>query len=313
MPKHVMVCISGFSGVGKDECASVLLNKFGAVQTGLADPAKRHMADVYGFSYEQLFGPSKFRNAGDLRFPKNLARDVGLTPCPDGVIPPYEKLEGSEELRGKKLWSFAIQGRKSVSGPLAEILSKLVTFTDEHGVRYFVAEGDPRFWLSPRESLQLYCELMNNLYLDTWVEKGINIHRQLGEVHQEDENDVFMRYAYDRMKGVVLNDIRNGENWKKNVGYTVTCFADFRHWHEVRAAKRVTDMTSVLVRIRSQRVPAPPFQHRSETEQATIPDSEFDFVLQNDGSVEEAHVRMEKMMRSVLSGEWTRSAGTRFL
>ena len=304
-----MVCISGFSGVGKDECASVLLNKFGAVQTGLADPAKRHMADVYGFSYEQLFGPSKFRNAGDVRFPKNVCKDLGLTPCPEAVnaSPPDDRL------RGKKLWSFTVDGRKGISGQLAEVLPKLVQVTEDSGTRYFIAEGDPFFWLSPRESLQLYCELMNNLYLDTWVEKGINIHRQLGEVHQEDENDIFMRYAYDRMKGVVLNDIRNGESWKKNVGYTVTCFADFRHWHEVRAAKRVTGMTSVLVRIRSNRVPEPPFQHRSETEQATIPDSEFDFVLQNDGSVEEAHVRVEKMMRSVLSGEWDRSAGTRFM
>jgi len=310
-----MVAISGFSGAGKDECASVLLNKFGAVQTGLADPAKRHMADVYGFSYEQLFGPSKFRNAGDIRFPKNICKELGLagqlhelTPCP-------EDLPSSMNVGLKKPWYFEVQGRRAFSGPMAEILPTLKSSERGTGIAtlYFVEEGDPRFWLSPRESLQLYCELMNNLYLDTWVEKGINIHRQLGEVHQEDENDIFMRYTYDRMKGVVQNDIRNEDNWKKNVGYTVTCFADFRHWHEVRAAKRVTDMTSVLVRIKSQRVPVPPFQHRSETEQATIPDSEFDFVLQNDGSVEEAHVRMEKMMRSVLSGEWVRSAGTRFL
>lgn len=291
-----MFCISGFSGVGKDECASVLLNKFGAVQTGLADPAKRHMADVYGFSYDQLFGPSKFRNAGDIRFPKNVMKDLELTSCTDEVhsSPPHESL------KGKKLWSFAVQGRKSFSGALAEILPKLVTIADERETRYFVEQGDPRFWLSPRESLQLYCELMNNLYLDTWVEKGINIHRQLGEVHQEDDNDIFMRYAYDRMKGVVQNDIRNGENWKKNTGYTVTCFADFRHWHEVRAARRVTDMTPILLRILSERVPTPPYPHRSETEQATIPNSEFHFVLQNDGTVEEAHAKMNYVMQQVL-------------
>lgn len=296
MPKHFMVAISGFSGVGKDECASVLLNKFSAVQTGLADPAKRHMADVYGFSYDQLFGPSKFRNAGDLRFPKNVCKELGLNPCTDDVhaSPPHESL------KGKKLWSFAVQGRKSFSGALVEILPKLVTIADERETRYFVEQGDPRFWLSPRESLQLYCELMNNLYLDTWIEKGINVHRQLGEVHQQDEHDIFMRYTYDRMKGVVQNDIRNEGNWKKNTGHIVTCFADFRHWHEIRAAKRVTDMVPVLVRIRSERVPTPPYQHRSETEQATIPDSEFHFVLENNGTVADAHAKVESMMERVL-------------
>ncbi len=197
MLKHFMVCISGYSGVGKDECASVLIKDFGGVQTGLADPAKRHMADVYGFSYEQLFGPSKFRNAGDLRYPKNVAKELDLSPCPGGhpLIP--------EEWHSKSLWSFVINGRKGVSGPLAEILPKLTQVTEDSGTRYFVEEGDPRFWLSPREALQLYCELMNNLYLDTWIEKGINIHRQLGEIYGHDDTDVCYKFWYDRMRGVV--------------------------------------------------------------------------------------------------------------
>lgn len=301
-----MVCISGFSGVGKDECASVLLNQFGAVQTGLADPAKRHMADVYGFSYEQLFGPSKFRNAGDVRFPKNVCKDLGLTPCPEGMAV-------SENIGMIKPWYFEVKGRESFSGPMAEILPTLKTCSRGTTIstRYFVEEGDPRFWLSPRESLQLYCELMNDLYLNTWVEKGINIHRQLGDVVRSDESRVHMKYRYDRMVGLVENSTHENEGWKDNRGYIVTCFADFRHWHEVLAAKRVTDMTSVLVRIKSKRVPVPPFQHRSETEQATIPDSEFDFVLQNDGTVAEAHVKMETLMESILSNEWNRDSGTR--
>lgn len=297
MPKHFMVCISGFSGVGKDECASVLIEKFGAVQTGLADPAKRHMADVYGFSYDQLFGPSKFRNAGDVRFPKNVCKELGLTPCTDGVNanPPFE------ELRGKKLWEFTVEGRKSFGGALAEILPKLSSVSEENRTVFYVTEGDPRFWLSPRESLQLYCELMNNLYLDTWIEKGINVHRALGEVHDQDSKDICYKYWYHRMKGLVERDTKSETSWEKNKGYLVTCFADFRHWHEVRAAKRVTDMTPVLVRIRSERVPKPPYDHRSETEQMTIPDSEFHFVLENNGTVADAHAKVESLMERVLA------------
>jgi hypothetical protein len=296
MPKHFMVCISGYSGVGKDECASVLLKKFGAVQTGLADPAKRHMADVYGFSYDQLFGPSRFRNAGDIRYPKNVAKDLGLHPCTDDVHakPPFE------ELCGKRLWEFSVEGRKSFSGELAEILPKLPSVSDEAGTRFFVEQGDPRFWLSPRESLQKYCELMNSFYLDTWVEKGINVHRQLGEIRKMNENRMQMACRYERMLGVVQNNAAEGEGWVDRREAFVTCFADFRHWHEVRAAKRVHDMVPVLMRIRSHRVPNPPYDHRSETEQATIPDSEFHFVLENDGTVEEAHAKVEHVMQYVL-------------
>jgi hypothetical protein len=308
MPKHFMVCISGFSGVGKDECASVLLNKFGAVQTGLADPAKRHMADLYGFSYDQLFGPSKFRNAGDVRLPKNLAKDLCLTPCP-------EEMPVSMDAGLKKPWYFDVEGRKSFSGPMAEILPTLKS--SERGTltttRYFVEEGDPRFWLSPRESLQLYCELMNNLYLDSWVEKGINTHRQLGEVHEQDATDICYKYWYHRMQGLVLRDTKSEASWETNKDYLVTCFADFRHWHEVRAARRVKDMVPVLVRIRSERVPAPPYQHRSETEQATIPDSEFDFVLVNNGTVADAHAKVEMMMNSVITEDGAKAPGVRVL
>lgn len=302
MSKHFMVCISGFSGVGKDECASVLVNKFGAVQTGLADPAKRHMADTYGFSYDQLFGPSKFRNAGDLRYPKTLNLQLGLTPCTDEVLasPPAEKL------RGKRLWSFDYSGL--ATHELESILSGLISTCEpgigrEPGKRtYYVEEGDPKFWLSPREALQLYCELMNNLYGNTWIDKGIRVHRQLAEIHQQGDGEVFRRHSYDRMKGVIQNNLRDGENWKEDPGYFVTCFADFRHWHEVRGAKAAgPGLTPVLIRILSERVPKPPYNHRSETEQATIPNSEFHYVLQNDGTVADAHAKVEHVMKEILN------------
>src|SRR5690606_12488317 len=85
---------------------------------------KRHLADLYDFTEEQLFGPSAFRNKGDLRYPKK-------------------------------------------------------TLTDFNFHDFDIEEGDPKYWLSPREALQLYCEQMNNLYLNTWIEKGIRIHQEI--------------------------------------------------------------------------------------------------------------------------------------
>ncbi len=276
--------------MGKDECASVLVKKFGAVQTGLADPAKRHMADLYGFTEDQLFGPSTSRNAGDLRYPKDFLAGLDFAHTDSSWTLRIQ----SEAASTMKLEADLVRWHHANDPKLPPVGME----RDGKDVVFTGRSGDPRLWLSPRESLQLYCELMNTLYLDTWVKKGIDVHRQLGEVHAGDDEDVFMRYEYDRMKGVIRNE--HGGNWRKNVGHFISCFADFRHWHEIRAARRVTDMVPVLVRVKSKRVPSPPYQHRSETEQATIPDSEFDFVLQNDGSVEEAHAKVERMMDSVL-------------
>ena len=150
-----------------------------------------------------------------------------------------------------------------------------------------VAEGDPRFWLSPREALQKYGELMNSMYLDSWVRKGIEIHRKIATGE----------YLYSKMGGVMRDSSFVGPG----PGTVVTCFSDFRHVHEVRAARRAEadpDVTSVLVRIRSKRVPHPPFDHRSETEQVSIPDFEFDFVVHNDGSVKDLHEAVDLIAAS---------------
>jgi hypothetical protein len=45
----------------------------------------------------------------------------------------------------------------------------------------------------------------------------------------------------------------------------------------------------VLIRVKRPSIPNPPYNHRSETEMATIPDSVFDFVVNNNGTVEDLH------------------------
>src|SRR5271157_5972054 len=76
--RHLMICVSGWAGTGKDECSGRLVREHQAIHTGLADPGKRHMADAYGFTAEQLWGPSKFRNAGDKRYPKPQVKEFGF-------------------------------------------------------------------------------------------------------------------------------------------------------------------------------------------------------------------------------------------
>lgn len=66
--------ICGAAGSGKDAAAEVLLRYGGWVRIGLADPMKRFCQEVFGFSHEQVWGPSEARNAPD---PRYLRRRTG--------------------------------------------------------------------------------------------------------------------------------------------------------------------------------------------------------------------------------------------
>lgn len=285
--RHFMICISGFSGAGKDECAAKLVSERAAVQTGLADPAKRHMADVYGFTEQQLFGPSAFRNAGDLRYPKNNQREMGLRPFngplpseKDGLVLPVKKGIPEPLDPEARYWSYDgrdANGRAYVPAKLGHAL-------------FLVKEGDPEFWLSPREVLQQYCEKLNNFYLDTWVRKGVEDQLLLASGD----------YEYSRMGGVQ----KASRDWAAGMSQVFTCFADFRHIHECRYVRNAGGMTfrPVLVRVKRPSILVPPYDHRSETEQVKIRDAAFDAVLVNDKTVADLHAAIEEVAEMAVRG-----------
>jgi hypothetical protein len=66
----MIIGISGLAGSGKDTCADFLVRDHGFVKVALADLIKRMVRDVFGFSYEQLWGPSSERNKPDERYPR---------------------------------------------------------------------------------------------------------------------------------------------------------------------------------------------------------------------------------------------------
>lgn len=57
-----LIGIAGQSGSGKDTAASWIANNYGAITIAQADPLKRFTKDVFGFTEEQLWGPSELRN-----------------------------------------------------------------------------------------------------------------------------------------------------------------------------------------------------------------------------------------------------------
>jgi len=315
--KHFMVCISGFSGSGKDEFARTMVEELGAPKVGLADPAKRHMADLYGFTEQQLFGPSAARNAGDVRYPKRAffesglcISSVGAENVPEGLQwPRGASPEICRLIPGVKYWE--MQDRRAAPSTLKAIAGSPFVPGQLGDATVYVQEGDPHFWLSPRESLQLYCELMNTMYGDTWIRKSVSVHMQLGRT-VEVRGHRFMQYAYDRMSGLVVPDAANLVPAPEDGGAFFSCSADFRHRHEFNLVRKIRSdsFVPVTVRVRRPSVPDPPFDHRSETEQATIPDGFFDFVVDNDGTVEDLHDKARRVLDAVQTPGWQPVRGT---
>jgi hypothetical protein len=257
MRKHIIVCFSGFAGVGKDEACKHLVNKYNALHTGLVDPAKRHLHELYGFSELQLFGPSKYRNLGDLRYPKKEFHDFRIQRW---------------EQNGTPCWgTFTL---------LPDHKSTPAVGGDFH----IVEEGDPRFWLSPREALQRYAELMNLLYKNSWINKGIQVHQ---------EYFVNSKSYYSRMKGIYY-----GEERTEDKDYFISCFSDFRHLNEIEFVKNLelADTRVILVRIKHPVINKPPFDHKSETDQVDISDSIFDHIIDNDGTILDLQRKLDNII-----------------
>lgn len=274
---HVMFCVSGFAGVGKDEFCKRLVSNHSAFHTGLIDPAKRHVGDVYGFTEDQLFGPSIYRNKGDLRYPKRQFHALRLRPLNLILV---------------KRWEF-VQPPNSNMYFSSDFFVTNYSFIGEDNITYYAAEeGDARFWLSPREVLQLHGELFNDFYENTWVKKGVDVHFELASG----------KYQYSRMSGLIPAEISRPDT-------VITCFSDFRHSHEIDYVRSLPEKSCLplLIRIKSERVPAPLFSHRSETEQVRIPDTKFNYVIYNDGSIEDLHSACDKIVQTVLSGGVSRS------
>ncbi len=66
----MIIGISGLANSGKDTAADFLVGRYSFKKTSFADPMKKIAREVFGFSDEQLYGPSEARNAPDKRYPR---------------------------------------------------------------------------------------------------------------------------------------------------------------------------------------------------------------------------------------------------
>lgn len=306
--KHVLWAISGFSGVGKDEVAGFMVKNHGAIHTGCADPAKRHMADIYDFSYEQLWGPSQNRNRGDIRYPKPIFYECGLSPCDttalSSISNKYAKLGGVIK-PDVNYFSF-VSPKDDLIENMKNIVWRYVNGSgDELLKQYFIEEGDPQFFLSPREALQKYCEMMNTMYPYTWIRHGVETHQKIVqsciEMYKRSDGTILysMDLLYSKQYGLVKNKSHEAH---VSDGFIHTCFSDIRHKPELEYLKtNFKDVTIITVRVKRPGIENPPYQHRSETEQVQIPDSHFDFVINNSGTKSDLFEKIVNMVDQVKS------------
>jgi hypothetical protein len=133
------------------------------------------------------------------------------------------------------------------------------------------------------------------------VRLGIEIQRRIATELIPDSGDtVRMVWEYDRMRGLYEFE-ESPSTIRKHDGFIVTCFSDFRHRHEIRHVRNVKadGFIPIVIRVKRPGIEKPPFDHRSETEQAEIPDNVFDAVIDNDGTIPDLHSKVDELMARI--------------
>jgi hypothetical protein len=259
-----IICVSGFSGSGKDEFSDYAVSKFDGVKAGITDKTRRFLIDMYGFSEEQMFGSSEMRNKGDMRIPKDFWKSM-------------DRIEEEEYIciRPKGLDEITM---KMNIGEFKK---------DGNDGSIKIKKGDPRFWLSPREALQKHCAQFDNLCSTTQIESAISISHMIEH-----------RFTYTREYGI-------GATNHRSKPYNFIVFSDFRHAHEFEFMKsgKIGRIKPIFIRIKRSGVEVPPYDHRSETEQAKISDMAFEFIIENDRNIEHLHNETYHIINQILSNK----------
>lgn len=210
------------AGSGKDT-VSDMFSEFGFIKIALADPIKRFCGEIFGFSNDQLFGPSESRSKGT-------------------------------------------DSMKTINGEI----------------------------LTPRLALQLcgtqfgrYC------YPDVWVNYCINISKQLMQNHD---------LAYTPNLGLI-------DKWHYSPGGRSLNIKDFPELNngiiisDCRFLNELNKIKSVgkIIRVkRKYHKIKNILTHESEQEIISIPDQMFDFVIENDGTLDDLRDKVKQLYLSII-------------
>lgn len=74
MTRKRVIALAGAAGSGKGTAAKIIKEKLHAYEWAFADPLKTFAMRVFGFTHEQCYGDTKWRNAPDHRYPNEWRR-----------------------------------------------------------------------------------------------------------------------------------------------------------------------------------------------------------------------------------------------
>lgn len=250
----------GTAGAGKDTFADLLVSIAGYTKVSFADPLKRIARDVYRFTDEQLWGPSAMRNQLDTRYPRHH------TWVDD---PPVKSSDSVSCI------CCGAQGRNM--SVLEEALFRAPRATTWE-------KDDPQCYLTPRYVLQLLgTEFGRHCYNDTWVQYAASVSQDLLQ-------NPYARYNVKR--GVYVETT-------SYLGSATVAVAipDVRFRNEVEGLR---SRGAKLVRIKrvSPGLANASGMHPSERESTLIPDSAFDVVIDNNGTIEELAVKVKEFVNN---------------
>lgn len=275
--------ICGLAGSGKDSVGNFICQDFGFVRMAFADSMKRIVRDVYDFTDQQLWGPSEFRNAPDMRYPR-AAHTWAKLPTRERPLNEEEKVKWPEAQHAveRDWYGCACCG--------LEAQTKRV-FADEHDEQWKIGDVGPCF-LTPRYALQqLGTGWGRDCYGDTWVMVTLRHAKLLLGMESGEPGG----YWYDQKRGLMGNVATNHiPDFQPGVILT-----DVRYLNEIRAIKAAGGKVVRVVRPGAGLTGGAAL-HSSETEQAGLPDSEFDAVIPNDEDLDALRSRVHHTTVNVL-------------
>lgn len=263
----MIIGISGKAGSGKDTVADFLVKERGLVKVALADPLKRICKDVFDFTDEQLWGPSADRNKPDLRYPRGFHLTCGC---------------------------LATHINKRCEGPVKWWIYGIRTYCENHANdlewyrdQLFAQPEPPLEYLTPRHALQqLGTNWGRDCYENTWVEYALHVAKELLEGG----------YVYSSKRGL---ESEYGHPQSPQFPYSGVVIPDVRFLNEIDGL-RAAGAKIIKVKREGHGLQGPAGKHASETEQDAVPDDSFDYVLQNEGTLEDLHLKTLRVFDAIV-------------